>query len=166
VVGGAANNLVQGKKITVKSVATDAAVGLVSAAGGRLIEKGAAAIQVARTGKALQALATEAKANVAATGLKEGQRGFGTAAHKEFETLVKQAEMKGVKAEESYLLGKTVKYGTKGSSRADVALYRNGKVIHVYDLKTGKAVLSDAQVTKYVKNVPGLKNAKQVTAIR
>jgi len=165
VVGGAANNLIQGKKITVKSVATDAAVGAVSAIGGKLIEKGAAAIQVARTGKALQALATEAKANVAATGLKEGQRGFGTAAHTEFQQLVESAEMKGVKTEASYLAKKTVSYGTKGSSRADVVVTRNGKVIHVFDLKTGKAVLSDAQVTKYVRNVPGLKSAKQVTAI-
>jgi RHS repeat-associated protein len=165
VVGGAANNLIQGKKITVKSVATDAAVGAVSAIGGKLIEKGAAAIQVARTGKALRALATEAKESVTATGLKEGQKGFGTKAHKAFENIVNAAEIKGVKTEASFLGKKAADYSVKGSSRADVALYRNGKVLHVFDLKTGKAVLSSGQVSKYIRNVPGIKSATQVTAI-
>ncbi|MDN3583993.1 hypothetical protein [Mucilaginibacter flavus] len=166
VVGGAINNAVQGKAITAKSVITDAAVGVAAGFGGRLLEKTAAAIQVARTGKALTAIAADAKAAVTATGLKEGEKGFGTAAHTEFKSLVDAKGFKGITTETSFRNNASVAYGTKGSVRTDVALSRNGVVSHVFDLKTGSATLSTKQISNTIKNVPGISSSSQVTAIR
>ncbi|MDN3583991.1 hypothetical protein [Mucilaginibacter flavus] len=166
VVGGAINNAVQGKAITAKSVITDAAVGVAAGFGGRLLEKTAAAIQVARTGKALTAIAADAKAAVTATGLKEGEKGFGTAAHTQFKSLVDAQGLKGVATEQSYLGKDVAKYGIKGSTRAEVTLSRNGAVSHVFDFKTGSATLSTKQVSNTIKNVPEISSSSQVTAIR
>jgi hypothetical protein len=94
----------------------------------------------------LTGLAADAKATVTATGLKEGEKGFGTAAHSEFKSLVDAKGLKGVTTEASYKGGQTATYGTAGSSRADVALSRNGAVTHIFDFKTGSGTLSTKQV--------------------
>ncbi|WP_159452135.1 RHS repeat-associated core domain-containing protein [Hymenobacter roseosalivarius] len=167
-VGGAASNAIQGKAITVESVAKDAAIGVGSALGGALAGKAVEAAQVSKLGKTLTKLAGEAQENVtSATGKVAGQKGFGTAAHKEFQTLIDAKGLKNVATERSYLGGRVVPYGTKGSSRADVVLTRsNGQVRQVFDLKTGGAKLSDSQVGKYIKNVPGVNKANQISEIR
>lgn len=54
-----------------------------------------------------------------------------------------------VRTEVSYLNGKIVPYGTKGSARLDAAVYdKTGNLVHVFDIKTGKATLSPAQIQK------------------
>lgn len=113
----------------------------------------------------LTTLAADAKANVTATGLKEGEKGFGIAAHSEFKSLVDAKGLKGVSTEVSYVKGAQRPYGTAGSSRADVVLSRNGAVSHVFDLKTGSATLSTKQVGNYIKNVPGINSASQIKPI-
>lgn len=110
----------------------------------------------------LRSLTTDAKANVTATGLTEGQKGFGTAAHTELKNLVDAKGLKGVSTEQSYLNGALVKYGTKGSIRADIVLSGSGGPISILDLKTGGATLSPNQVGKYIQNVPGITNASQI----
>lgn len=52
-----------------------------------------------------------------------------------------------IRTEVSYLNGKIVPYGTKGSARIDAALYdSHGQLVHAYDLKTGGASLSTNQI--------------------
>ncbi len=167
VAGGAVNNLVQGKDITVKSVATDAAVGAAAGLGGQMLEKGLNSIQVAKAGKVLASLATDAKANVtAATGIQEGEKGFGTAAYTEFKNLVDASNLKNVSTEKSFKNDLVVKYGTAGSVRADVVLQSSkGSVLQIWDLKTGSAILSAKQTTNYIQNVPGVIKPSQITAI-
>ena len=54
----------------------------------------------------------------------------------------------------SYKDGVRVKYGTKGSVRAD-AIYGNvDKPKAVYDLKTGDAKLTDKNIKKYNQHLP------------
>jgi len=115
------------------------------------------------TAEVLKTLASDAKANVTAmTGLKEGEKGFGTAAHTELKSLVDAKGLKGVSTEQSYLNGAKVPYGTKGSSRADIIHSLNGSEMNIFDLKTGGAKLSPNQVGQYIKNVPGITKASQI----
>ena len=52
-----------------------------------------------------------------------------------------------IKTELSYLDGKIVKYGTKGSARIDAGLFDSkGRLVAVFDLKTGGAKLTAKQV--------------------
>ena len=165
VVGGAINNSIQGKANTVQSAAVDAAIGATAGVGGKLIGQAVEKAQVTRT---LTNLAGEAQANVtAATGKVAGQRGFGTAAHTEFKSLVDAKQLKNVATEASYINGRPVPYGTAGSSRADAVLFNsNGSVRQVFDLKTGRAVLSNTQFNNYIQNVPGVTNANQITVLK
>jgi hypothetical protein len=72
--------------------------------------------------------------------------GFGIKVHTGFGALVKAANIPGIAptdVEHSFSLGDSVKYGTCGSVRTDVLLRNSaGKVIAVYDVKTGNAILT------------------------
>lgn len=129
-------------------------------------------VQTVRLESTLTKLAGEAQANVTnSTGLIAGQKGFGTAAHSEFKSLVDAKGLKNVATEKSFLnIGGTkqvVNYGTKGSSRADIVLMnKNGTVKRIYDFKTGNASLTSRQVNRYINNVPGISSPSQIKPIR
>ncbi|WP_337040316.1 RHS repeat domain-containing protein [Emticicia sp. 17c] len=148
--------------------AVDLGIGFGVSGVSRSASKVIGAAQVAQTESKLTELAAKAKANATArTGLVEGQKGFGTAAHTEFKKLVDSSGLKNVATEQSYLNGRPVKYGTKGSSRADVVLLNDdGTIKQVFDFKTGQAVLSPKQSTRYINNIPGVSDSNQITVIK
>ncbi len=139
---------------TAGRIATGTDIGLGLVGGGGAATKGVEAVQVARTESALTQMAGTAKINATArTGLVEGQKGFGTAAHTDFKSLVDARGLKNVATEQSFLNGRSVGYGTSGSSRANaVLLNSNGTVKRVFDFKTGSSVLSPTQSAKYINN--------------
>jgi hypothetical protein len=148
------------------AIGTDIGLGFVGGTGA--VAKGVETIQIAKTEKALTEMAGTAKINATArTGLIEGEKGFGTAAHTDFKTLIDGSGLKNIATEQTYLGGRQITYGASGSSRADVVLLNNsGTVKRVFDFKTGSAVLSPTQATKYINNVPGISKASQIKVIR
>jgi len=87
-------------------------------------------------------------ADAAIEGTSPG-RAFGTRAHSAFERMVKTSGVKGLEAEVSFKNGAQVARGTPGSIRIDVGLRgANGQFEIVGDLKTGKAVLTDARIAQ------------------
>ena len=88
----------------------------------------------------------------------------GTLIHSEFKRLVDSTCPRSQYATEiSYKDGDIVRYGTPGSSRADVVFGPVGAPIVVFDLKTGLAYLSWGQVKAYGANLPPL---TPITVIR
>ena len=74
---------------------------------------------------------------------------YGNKVHATFSKLANNLSVDGytIRTEVSYLNGKIVPYGTKGSARIDAALYdSHGQLVHAYDLKTGGASLSTNQI--------------------
>ncbi len=59
----------------------------------------------------------------------------GTLIHVELADLMRAQKMSNVGIEVSYDATGVVKYGTKGSVRADYSVYAGGKVVRVFDLK-------------------------------
>ncbi|MFM9837592.1 MAG: DUF6443 domain-containing protein [Cyclobacteriaceae bacterium] len=82
----------------------------------------------------------------------------GTKVHTEFSKI----NVKGTTSEVSYKNGQVVPYGTKGSVRVDKVAgdIKNPKAI--YDLKTGGAKVTPADVKKYQQNVPGGPTVKEI----
>ena len=86
---------------------------------------------------------------------------YGTLVHSEFTKLVRAAGIPGIASidvEPSFLDGFPADYGTKGSIRPDVVLHDDkGKIIAVYDVKTGSAVLTNSRRTELRRamNIPG-----------
>ncbi|MBE6572475.1 MAG: hypothetical protein E7656_09535 [Ruminococcaceae bacterium] len=73
----------------------------------------------------------------------------GTKQHREFEEIIKGSGRTKLKTEASFdkLTGKIDDYGKKGTLRLDVVEYDDaGKIIAVYDLKTGSAKLSQKRI--------------------
>ena len=102
----------------------------------------------ASTAQKLQAVADDAVATVG-----EGSGAVhGTKVHTEFGNNASKIE--GVTKEVSYKDGIEVKYGTKGSVRADAVEGPVDKPTAVYDLKTGNAKLTKANIAKYEKHLP------------
>ncbi len=165
VIGGVVSNLVQGKENNAGTVLKDAATGAGSSIAGKAI---GVLVEKAVVSNVLEKLAGQAQTNVtSSTGKIAGSRGFGTAAHSEFKSLVDAKGLKNVATEKSFLNGRPVPYGTPGSSRADAVLMgKGGNVRQVFDLKTGSAVLSPNQAAKYLQNVPGINSPKQITTLR
>ena len=59
-----------------------------------------------------------------------------------------------VRAEVSFLNGREVDYGTKGSVRLDVVCFGdNGDIICAWDLKTGSAILTENRITQIIEVV-------------
>jgi RHS repeat-associated protein len=73
---------------------------------------------------------------------------FGTKTHTEFAAVVRASGLP-VDVEQSFSAGDTVRYGLCGSIRTDVTLRdEKGRVIAVYDVKTGQAVLTSARASE------------------
>jgi hypothetical protein len=75
---------------------------------------------------------------------------FGIQAHFEFAKRVKALNIPGIRekgVEQSFDLGRIVRYGLDGSVRTDIVLRdRSGMPIAIYDLKTGNAKLTPSRV--------------------
>ena len=115
--------------------------------------------EVRNTEELIQDAANLAKANVG-----EGSGAiYGTNVHTEFANQIEQLQANGanISSEVSYLNGKVVRYGTKGSVRADVVVGDITKPTAVYDLKTGGAKMTAKQMANYKANLP-----KSVTSIK
>jgi hypothetical protein len=81
---------------------------------------------------------------------------YGIKVHTEFKILISTLRQQGinVSSEISYLNGIVVKYGTKGSVRADVVVGDINSPVAIYDLKTGSAKMSAQEMRNYKTNVP------------
>jgi RHS repeat-associated protein len=103
----------------------------------------------------------QAAATKAAETVGEGSGAVhGTKVHAEFGKLA--GEIEGASIEVSYKNGQVVPYGTKGSVRADAVIGDVNAPNAVYDLKTGGAKLTPANVAKYNQHVPGAPPVYQV----
>lgn len=109
------------------------------AAGSRL----ASEIRVAATGKELADAATRAGSTVGAG------RGalYGTRVHSAFRAEVNALQLSNIRTEVSYMNGLQVPYGTAGSVRLDAVEFDvNGKILQIFDLKTGGATLTPQRI--------------------
>jgi RHS repeat-associated protein len=75
----------------------------------------------------------------------------GTYKHSAFSTGVKNLGNPSLRTEVSYLNGKEVPYGTKGSIRFDVMLFNGDTPVAAWDFKTGAAILTDSRISKMQK---------------
>jgi hypothetical protein len=76
---------------------------------------------------------------------------YGTEVHTEFAAINKG---KGYVSEQSYLNGRPVDYGTKGSIRIDAASGTIEKPVCVCDLKTGGATLTQQRLQQLQQHLP------------
>ncbi|HET7118318.1 MAG TPA: hypothetical protein VFI29_17605, partial [Hanamia sp.] len=111
---------------------------------------------------AIQSAANEAKI---ITGKGSGPV-YGTNVHTAFKEQINLLQKQGlsVSPEVSYLDGIRVNYGTPGSVRADVVVGDIDNPSAIFDLKTGKAKLTPAEITKYKANLP--KSVKTIKEIK
>ena len=160
VVGGVVNRTIQGQRTTLGNVVSDATVGAVFGAGGKLIGTGLRSLFSSISKRATSKLTTLASQAIAKIGSGKGSV-YGTKVHAAFSKLAAGLKIGGyeIRTEVSYLNGRIVKYGTKGSARIDAGLYNSkGELVQVFDLKTGGARLTSKQVqhiqAQTRKNVP------------
>lgn len=100
-------------------------------------------------------------ANTALKNVGDGKGAVhGTKVHTEFGTIANKVD--NVTKEVSYKNGEVVPYGTKGSVRADAVEGNINKPTAVYDLKTGKAKVTQKNIDKYNKHVPGKPPVKEI----
>ena len=148
VIGGTVNRTIQGQKTTLSDVVTDATVGAVFSAGGKYIGQGLKSILGSISQRAASKLTDVATSVLRRMGPGRGPD-YGTRAHKAFADAVNGTKIGSnvIRTEVSYLNGQIVRYGTKGSARIDAGLYdKSGKLLQVFDLKTGGAKLTSKQV--------------------
>jgi RHS repeat-associated protein len=148
VVGGTINRTIQGQQTTLGNVLTDATVGAVFGAGGKLIGSGLSSLS-----SSVSKQATSKLTNIASKVLADAGEGsgavYGTKAHSALAKAANGLKIGDnvVRTEVSYLNGEIVKHGTKGSARIDAGLYNSkGQLIQVFELKTGGAKLTSQQV--------------------
>jgi RHS repeat-associated protein len=90
---------------------------------------------------------------------------YGTKVHVEFKNQINLLRTEGVNvsAEVSYLNGKVVPYGTKDSVRADVVSGDINAPSTIFELKTGQAKMTKAEINNYKVNVPSsVKTIQQI----
>ena len=113
---------------------------------------------MAADGAAAEATAEQltAAAGRAADAVGEGNgAAYGTAVHAAFATEVRALGSESLTAEQSYLNGKAVSYGTRGSVRADVIEGPIDAPTRAYDLKTGSATLTPSRIAELQRHLPG-----------
>ncbi|MGH2639709.1 MAG: hypothetical protein ACRDF4_10605, partial [Rhabdochlamydiaceae bacterium] len=116
---------------------------------------------ISQTEQELGKLATQASKQVVR---KEGESAaaWGTRVHARLKELIIQSGRSDLRGEVSFIGGKEFDYGTKGSIRADAILVNEqGNAIAVFDLKTGKAILSEIR-KKILMNATGAGIAKEI----
>jgi len=148
VVGGTVNRTIQGEETTLSNLVTDATVGAVFGAGGKYIGQGLKSLSGSVSQRATSKLTDAATGVLNKMGAGKGAV-YGTKAHSAFAKAVNGMKIGDnvIKTEVSYLNGQVVSYGTKGSARIDAGLFdKNGKLLQVFDLKTGGAKLTSKQV--------------------
>jgi hypothetical protein len=84
---------------------------------------------------------------------------YGSRVHKALEQQI--AGSPDLRAEVSYLKGREVDFGTKGSIRVDVVALRDGHPTAVFDLKTGSAKLTASRILQIQQHLPA--NMRNVT---
>ena len=91
---------------------------------------------------------------------------YGTKAHTTFEAEVKALGRKDLHTEVSYLNGKEVPHGTKGSVRFDVVEGPRAAPTAAYDFKTGGATLTPQRVQELRAQLPPQSQNIPITEIR
>ena len=108
------------------------------------------AVQSETTLQQLQGAASRAAQNVG-----EGSGPvYGTALHSAFKTEIGALGKSDLFTEQSYLNGRPVDYGTPGSIRIDLGEGTVNSPTSVYDLKTGRAVLTPARIQQIQLHLP------------
>ncbi len=79
---------------------------------------------------------------------------WGTRVHTALRDLIRALDRKDINPEVSYLNGRVVKHGTKGSIRVDVVVGDPANPIAIYDLKTGSAKLTARRILDIRKHLP------------
>ena len=91
---------------------------------------------------------------------------YGTAVHSEFAAEINALGDSNLSTEVSYLDGRIVPYGTRGSVRLDVVEGDPLEPSAVYDLKTGSATLTPQRIAQIRANLPSGYQDVPVTEIR
>jgi RHS repeat-associated protein len=111
-------------------------------------------------GARLQGAAEQAANNIPGLGPIRGTR-----VHSNFASRVHSWHLPDVDTEVSYLNGRRVPYGTRGSVRIDVGVGPAHNLTDVYDLKTGGARLTTARINQLRTHVPGNWSIYEVHAL-
>ena len=102
------------------------------------------------TQQLLSEFATEAEQTVGGSG-----RVNGILKHSEFARRINSLKNPQIVTEVTYKNGVVVPYGTKGGVRLDVVEYNaNGSIKNVFDLKTGKAKLTNRRIQSIQRHLP------------
>jgi RHS repeat-associated protein len=153
VVGGAVRRGIDGQGTTVGQAVSDGAVGAVAGVvGGKVGE----AVVNKVAGMVVQRAANKAPQTI---GPGSGNV-WGTRVHGEMANVLKQstaAKVLNLKPEVSYKGGAVARYGSAGSSRADVIRGSQSRPGAVWDLKTGKAGLTQGRINQIRKELPNRK---------
>lgn len=78
----------------------------------------------------------------------------GTRVHSAFAAELRALGRSDVFSEVSYLNGRVVPYGTRGSVRLDAVVGSPGAPSAIYDLKTGAATLSSSRIAQIRSHLP------------
>lgn len=135
----------------------DAGISIIASGGTALLSRSstraAAAIgaaQQASPSTVLQGFATAARSNVGA-----GQGAvYGTRVHSEFAKMIRSLGRSDLHAEVSYLNGRVVPYGTRGSVRMDAVVGTQAAPTAIFDLKTGSAALTPSRIAQIRSHLP------------
>lgn len=103
--------------------------------------------------QALDDLAVAANRASAAVGPGSGAV-HGTRVHSAFAAQLRALGRSDVYSEVSYLQGRVVPYGTRGSVRLDAVVGSPGAPSSIYDLKTGAATLSPSRIAQIRSHLP------------
>jgi RHS repeat-associated protein len=79
---------------------------------------------------------------------------YGTRVHSEFADEIGALGRSDLHSEVSYLNGRVVPYGTKGSVRLDAVVGTPSAPTAIYDLKTGSATLSPSRIQQILSHLP------------
>jgi RHS repeat-associated protein len=79
---------------------------------------------------------------------------YGTKVHAQFKDILDALGRGDLHTEVSYLGGREVAYGTKGSVRLDVVVGSKDKPLAIYDLKTGSAKLTASRIAQIRQHLP------------
>jgi hypothetical protein len=126
------------------------------------------ALQQAYRNRAASTVGRLQQAAAQATAAVPGRGGrVGTLRHTVFKNIVNDWGDSRLRTEVSFREGTEVDYGTAGSVRLDVVEYdASGRIIAVYDYKSGAAKLSSSRIAQIRSHLPGYAQAVPIMEIR
>ncbi|ONI90753.1 sugar-binding protein [Saccharothrix sp. ALI-22-I] len=135
----------------------DAGISIIASGGTALLSRSstraAAAIGAAQAAAPNTVLQGFATASARTVGQGQGAV-YGTRVHAEFARMIRALGRSDLHAEVSYLNGRVVPYGTRGSVRMDAVVGTQAAPTAIFDLKTGSAALTPSRIAQIRSHLP------------